>query len=346
LSFSAVVFVTPVTIVFFGTVTPVGIIMSGVLSLPIDILLICTLLCSVLWYIPLLSYLTAPFAFAAYCIAKFTIVVVEWTAKLPFSQIYVNSTNFLIWFVITGLICIVAIFVKGNKKCSYKIIAYSSVAFIMLNMIGAVVKYDTMGVYVYPAGKGITVAIKCNNQSYVLSCGSDSVHKSRVIDLLHKEVTDVDFLVVPSTRNSEARLADDILREFDVNSILLYYMSSTDEEVYASATQCNNYYEFYRDDVYEVDLGGNLKDVVINVDNHTYQYVYNDDMSLLIIPNYGECQEIPEGYREADFVIMCDEPDDLELLKYKKSYWCSDETVPNNLKNVTVIGEDVLKIYK
>lgn len=345
LSFSAVVFVTPLTIIFFGTVTPVGILMSAILSLPIDVLLICTLFCSVLWYFPLFSYLTAPLSFVAYYIAKFAMNVVEFTAELPFAQIYVDAVFFVIWFIATAVIAGIVAFVKNNIRYIRKITACSSVLFILANMLVAVFTENNTSITVYPSGKGVTLVVRCNNQVNILSCGCDSENKSEVLDLLHKETDNVNLLIVPSTRNTEARLADDILGEFDVNSILLYYMSSTKEATYTLANECNNYYEFYRDDVFRVDLGGNLEDVVINVDNHTYQCIYNDEMSLLIIPNYGECQEIPEDYREADFVVMCDEPENPELISYEKAFWCSDEAVPDELDNVTIIGEKTIRIY-
>ena len=123
---------------------------------------------------------------------------------------------------------------------------------------------------------------------------------------------------------------------------MLYYRYNTDEETYRLAKQIDNYREFYSDDTFEIDLNNGIKDVVMNVSNHTYQYIYNDKTSVLILSYKGNCEKIPENYRVADVVIMCSECKNTDLLKYNDVVWASDEDVPDNLHNVTVVNDNVI----
>ena len=213
---------------------------------------------------------------------------------------------------------------------------YSATSFISVN---------SSSVEIYPCGKGMTVLAKCDNEVNVVSCGGDSKSKYDVLEKLHLTADNINLLVVPSVSNTEVRYANDILSEFDVNSILLYYMSSTKEETYNLAMECNNYFDFSKDEIFEIELGYNMAQVVINVDNHTYQYIYNNDKSMLLIPLYGDCREIPERYRQADVVVICDKPDNFPLLDYKNVVWSSDERVPEDIDNVISVRNEPIEIF-
>lgn len=344
LSFSAVVFVTPVTILYFGTVTPAGIIITAIISLPVNILLICTLLCSVLWYVPLISAVTYPLAFIAYYLAEFVIFVIETASSWGLTAFYIDSTLFGIWFVITVAVAVIIAYIKFKPKSAIPFVSVSVVFFFVINIMLSILAFDNISLVAYPCGKGITVTVEKGSYIDVVSCGGESKYRNDILKQLQKCKGNINSLLIPSTKNAEMGFADDILREFDADSVMLYYINNTKDEVYTLAKECNNYYEFTTGEICEIKLSGKLTDVVFNVDNHTYQYIYNDEISVLIIPTYGDCEEIPEEYRSADVVVMCEEPENIDLLEYGTVLWSSEEDFSDNLENVITIKDEPIDL--
>ncbi len=340
LSIVAVIFVTPISLIFMGTCTPYTPLFSIFITPVISVLLIATLLCSVLWYVPIISNLAYIGGIIAYYLAKWVLFVVRLGAKFPFVQITVNSTCFIVWLLIS-VVCIgVAYLIKNNRKVIKLAVTYSLVLSLFILPLSHYQSKNQITLNILNSGTGITAVVTGNGTSEMISCGGSSQNTSSVISEL-KYLNNIDFLLVPGTTNFEARYSAEILKEFDVKSVMLYYRYNINEQTCALAKECENYKEFYTDEKYEVELNNGITDVVVNVSNHTYQYVYNSYTSVLIVPYYGDCEEIPQEYRTADVLVLSQEPDNIDVLNYSEAIWCSDKSVPTSLHDVVTTQETV-----
>ena len=342
LSVSAVSCVTVISIIFFGKCGPLTVFISLFVTPVIACLLICALISSFLWYIPLISNFAYVFVLVAFYVAKWILWVVKLGSKLPLVEVYVNRTYFIIWLCVAIVSVFVAYLMKNKRKYLKIAIAYSVILSLFIIPTSKLMNFEKTNLNVYKSGVGTTVSITSGETMDVLSCGGTPKYISSVLEDLREENCKLNFLLVPSAQNFEGRYATSILKEFDCNSVMLYYRYNTDEETYRLAKQIDNYREFYSDDTFEIDLNNGIKDVVMNVSNHTYQYIYNDKTSVLILSYKGNCEKIPENYRVADVVIMCSECKNTDLLKYNDVVWASDEDVPDNLHNVTVVNDNVI----
>lgn len=340
----ALVFVTPILVNTFGGFN----ILTAVLTLPvapvISALMIVTLICSVMWYVPYVSVLTYPLAMIAYYLSKWIISVVDFGSKLTFAQKYVDDQMFNMWLVISVVIIIFALLLKKKGEYLKPAIIISLILFVFLLPLNTLLKAEKTYLSIYPCGKGVTAVLESDNEVNVLSCGGKSEYTSDIIYNLRKTTDKINLLIVPGISKDVSRYATELLSEFDVDNILLYYMSSTNEETYSIADKLDNYYQFSRNETYEIQLNDEFTDVVVNKNNHTYQYIYSQNSKILIVPDNGNCKEIPSQYRNADLVILCGVPKKFRLLSYDEIVWSSDEPIPHKLKNVAKIEENILEM--
>lgn len=344
LSLSACVFVMPITAIFFESITPASVILTCLVTVAVDVMLILGLLFSILWYVAPLSFLAYPLAFISYYLAGYVLFVMNAGKFLGLTGFYVNSQVFILCYAFVFAMFVFAYHSKNRKK-NLKFAAFLSVVMILtLSLASAVIRNDTLTLKVHPSGEGLTVTFQHNNFLSVLSCGGDKIYTDDVTTSIHRISGDVDLLLIPSASNKEARYADDIITEFDVSHIMLYYMSSTRESTYELAQTGDSFRSFTKDDSYTFKLTEGIRDEVINVNNHTYQYIHSDKSSVLIIPSRGNCREIPEKYRSADCVIISQEPKNFDLVSYGELIWSSDKTLPESIENARIVEEKSIEI--
>lgn len=339
----AVVFVTVISVVFYGNCSPYTALLSLFISPVISVLLICILLCAILWYVPIISNIAHLFALLAFYLSKWLLWVVSVGNSLPYVKLKVDTIYFCIWLVISAF-CVLCAYLMRNRRCMKIAVTYSLVLSLFVLPLSYFADCNDKSINIYNCGNGTTVLINSNEGVDILSCGGDGKYTTDTIESISKLNSQVNFLLIPSSRKTESRYATKILEEFDVKSVMLYYSDSTNEKTYSLATVTENYAEFYCNDVYKVNLNNGFVDIVINVNNHTYQYVSNDYISMLILPDNGDCEDVPYQYRTADIVVTRDEPDNIGLLSYGKLIWTRDQQAPDTMPDVENVYKEGIKI--
>ena len=198
------------------------------------------------------------------------------------------------------------------------------------------------------AGDGTTVVFKSHDVVDVLSCGGDYLYSDEILRKLHTMSENINFLVVPSANEkSEVNFAGEILSGFDVEKVLLYYRNNTNENTYRLARDCRIYREFLEDESLNVKLSGDIFDYIVNVDNHTWQYITDGQTSVMIAPHNGKVSEIPKKFISPDYLILNENIKDINKINYGEIIWTSDKGVPSKFRNVSTVlnGDFSVEFY-
>ncbi len=342
LSLSAVICITPISLACFGTCNPLVIVISIFISPAVSVLLVLVLICSVFWYIPFLNFISYATGFAAYFIAKYILWGVSLAVNIPLSKITVSSDFVTMWLIICGVIFAFVFLMKNRRKLYKYATALSYVILFIGVCFNIIFNYFDLSIEFYDSGRGTTAVANIAGNKAVLSCGGDAYHTTDVINQLMEDCGNVNSLIVPSAKNYDSKYSKSILEEFDVNSVLLYYKYTTNEGTYQLARNCPNYREISNNETVTVNLGGGITDVVICTNNHTWQYIYNQKLSILIAPENSSAIELPEKFRKADILVMSKEIENINLLEYNNLVWTSNEEPSFYFENtVTTKGKTI-----
>ncbi|MGN0489794.1 MAG: ComEC/Rec2 family competence protein [Ruminococcus sp.] len=333
LSLSCVLCITPISLANFGSCNPLVIILSVFISPAVSVLLVLVLICSVFWYIPFLKFISYAAGFFAYFIAKYILWGVRLGVNIPLSKISLPQDFIALWLIISGVIFAFVLIYKNRRRLYKFAIALSYAILIIGVCLNIMVNYYDLSIEIYDSGKGTTAVANISGEKTVLSCGGDLYHTTDVINKLMENCANVNSLVVPSANNYDSKYSESILEEFDVNSVLLYYKYTTNEGTYQLARNCPNYRQISNNQTVTVNLGKGITDVVICTNNHTWQYIYNQNRSILIVPQNSSPSEIPEKFRKADILVMSKEIKDFNLLEYNELVWTSSEEIPYYFEN-------------
>ncbi|MBR2280134.1 MAG: ComEC/Rec2 family competence protein [Ruminococcus sp.] len=342
ISFCAEISISPLTLSFFGVCNPFVIIYSVFEAPFIGVMMLFSAVSSVLWYIPFINPLSAVTALIAKLIASWLISFTGFLADIPFITFYFEPRLIMIWLGITILIFAVLTAAKLNRRNNIIIVSCISAVLLLSNICaGYIVNYNKKELRVISSGNGSTVAFKSPEGVNVLSSGGTSSENEEVFDKLHILSNKVNTLVVQSPREkSDIKYAVDILREFDVEKVLLYYRYNTNERIYRAARECGKYSEFKDNEKVSLKLTDSITDKVENVNGHTWQYISDGNVSALIAPYKGKAWEIPEEFRNPDYLILNNDIKNIEDINYGKVIWTSCKEIPSGLKNACTVKKD------
>lgn len=344
-SFCAVIAISPLTLLFFGICNPFVIFYSILISPFIGGLMILSIISAVLWYIPILKILSLGTAFIAKIIAKWIVFAVNGIADIPFITFYSSPFKMRLWFGLTIVLLAAATLFKNRRKSVITAVLLSFVILAVNYSASFIMDSDKTELTVYSAGEGVCVSLSSPYGVDILSEGGSDYNFESVSERLHTKSDRIKTLIVPSAREKrEMNYADDLLNEFDVEKVLLYYRFNTNERVYRKAAECKVYREFSEEDTLSVKLTENVYDEIINIKNRTWQYVFDGFTSVLIAPYKADASLLPEKYKSPDYLLMCGEPENLDELNYGEIVWTSSAKPSDLYRNVSSVNNDDFKI--
>lgn len=316
-SLSAVIAISPITLGFFGVCNPFVIIYSVLISPFIGLLIVFSVLSSLLWYIPVIKFLSYGTAFIANLISAWIVFAVNLIASIPYISFYANPLYMRIWLGLTMLFTASAFMFKNRRRSVSIAVLLSVLALVSGFSIKLIMNADKTELSVLKSGKGTTVVLQSPDGVDILSCGGSSSLYEYISEVIHTKSDSIKTLVVPEAREKrEMRYAERILKEFDVEKVMLYYRYNTDEGVYRKARECKLYREFKENGSVKLKLSETVTDELVNINNSTWQYVSDGVTSVLIAPYKGKAYELPDKYKSPDYLITCGGIDDVDEIDY------------------------------
>ena len=339
-SICVVAAISPLALMFYGVFNPFVFIYSVLVSPFVGALMLFTVITAVLYYIPVLNFLAFPTALVARWISGFIIAVVGCIAEIPYLTYYFEPLNMKIWFAFTAVLFAAAFAVKLRRR-NVIIAGFVSLMMLITSLgIGYLSDYNKTSLKVLSSGNGSSVVFKSPENLDVLSSGGSAGNYESVSEKIHIMSNEINLLVVQSPDDKcDMRFSEDILGEFDVKKVLLYYRYNTNERVYRLARECKSYREFNEGESVSVKLSSSVTDEIVNVNNHTYQYISDGNVSALITPYKGKFDEIPDKFKNPDYLIINNDIENIDELNYGEAIWASYKDCPKKLKNVTKVED-------
>lgn len=309
---SAFLMILPITLLAFNSFSPIVFIVSAIITPIVSVLIVCVLLCIIFYYCGIIAFLAYPFALAACAIDSFIIFMVELFARLKISTIYVSTVYAVIFLSAAAVLLAVALLFKDYKPK----LKYSAFMLALIVLSGwsfsALPREDSL--QVLKSGGGSAVLLDSSKGLAVLSCGGSASGTSDVIREIELKNSSVSFLAAPDNNKSSSRFAADILEEFDCAAVLLYDTDKTSEEVFRRSRQCRSVLAFSENESAKSRLWNEITVDALNVEGYTWEYVKSEDYSILIVPQKGDCNDLPDEYKRADIIISSALPENYNLL--------------------------------
>lgn len=292
-SVSAAVWTMPFSVLLFGKVSLFSILLSVVLSPVVSVLVACALLTVIFNGIGAISFIAYPFAFVCEWLSRFVLAVVGTISGIPFSYVNARKPYFYIWLGLAAVMVIAGCFVKNRAGYAVKSAVVSLCVLTLGFGIYSVIDVGNTELNIYATG-GNTVMIRRGKNCSVISCDGDFAKIYSAVSGVKEDTDKLDFLIVPTDRESSAAYADIIQRKFDESDVLIY-------DSKGEFSDRENVKYFNRS--FTVYLNENTKDEVVCAEGGVYQYMSTDNTAVLLFDGELDFNKIPEKYRKADYVI-------------------------------------------
>ena len=304
-SLSASLWVIPITVLFFGKISPYSVAVSVIVSPFVSAIIVCSLLTVVFFYT--FKFMAYPFALVAGLCSKFVLFVIGCFADLPFASVKADRLYFYIWVAFSFLLAVLGYFVKNKGRYIKYSVIFSICVLVFGYSFYSIVELRTTSLVVYNTNGGVTALVRNGENSSVISCGGKSNGYWKVINDISSQTTDLNFIIVPEENNDYNAYFDLFQREFDVSQFLVY-----DSMQIAN----NNTYRLFGDnESFSIYLNNKTINDVINVDGITFQYLRTQGKTVLFAPQNADLSLLPKEYMKADFLLSNGLPKNIGLLE-------------------------------
>jgi len=307
MSVSAYVVSVPLSILFFDAVSTMSILTTFLLSLPIELLLVLSLFVSVLYYIPIVSYILPFFSFIIEILTRLVLSVVEFVANLGFSYVHTTYNFVYVFIALSLLLFVVTLVIKTKEKV--KVFALSCAMMFLIGYLSALIlSGSTSALYVYDVENGCAVMYSGHDVNAVLNLDCNKGNASSTIRKIENTVSGIDFCSSVSDTANSLNCLNSLNEAFAINDVLVY---DTKRTVTLPDTVDN---VVVPSDVYTVTLSDYATATYLKIDEEYIIYLDTDKGSVLVLDRFVDVSDIPKSYRCADTIIMRECPQSFEKL--------------------------------
>ena len=319
-SVSSIIVSMPIVCLAIGFVSPAALFSSFILVPLTAGVVIFSLLTALVYYIPLVGFLSYFIGAVADVLSGMMIAVVRFVCSVPYLTLYLDRDTVWMWIIVFAVLLGMVILLKLGKKHYLTAFMLSVVFLVGSYSVKYIIHSNSVTVKVIGTGSPC-VRITGGGIEALLSYGGDYDKFSELTRKLRYSCGDVKTLIVPDDSLKTSRFAVNILDEFDVKRVMLYHSKRTPLDPETQAMSVKDYEEFYSSDVVTLNLGQGVKETLINDGKSTWQYIKSDTASVLIAPDRADAQRLDESFRSAEFIVCGAEIKNIDLLDYKNSHW-------------------------
>ena len=304
-SAAATLWVIPITIIFFGSVTPFTPLIS-IIAYPLTFAILISAL--VFAVFGLFGIVLFPPAALLNALSGLLINFVCGCSKNGLLRIKAEDGYFFIWIAVSFTLVAVGYLIRARKPYIIFSIAVSLLTLTIGWSLTEMFADRSASLTIFRSGSGYTAAVRKDANLSLLSCGGSAKGRSNVIDELRRSDT-VDNIVLAGGENKNYACFGEISDGFAVKNILMFGENFdthlvSDEEVH-----------FFEDNTsFELELNSDVSVRVIAVNGRVFQYVSSQNVSVLIVPEKARLGDLPEEYRTADYALFEGNAYDPELL--------------------------------
>ena len=328
ISVSAAVWVMPVSVMAFGKISVLIVLLSLIAEPLAAIILWCALLTVVLSFIP---FVPGIIAWAGTICCKWLISSVMFFSKLPFSSLNADKPYIYIWLASTALFAVFGyiMWYYRRKGAFYPFCVIFLSALTLLSGYTVTWLFRDKNCYltIFNDGGGITAGVRQERYFSLLSCGGSLKNYSANLKAMNTDSVKIDMLVIPRQTRNYTGLFSEFSSEFDVNKVFVYDNTESESKFdYEKSTP------FPENSTFSLKLNPTVTDRVFASDSFACQYIYSKSKTVLFLTAGSDISKLPEELRTADYIISATAPKHAELLSCDTLYFLGDE---NSLKKHT-----------
>lgn len=315
-SVSAFLWILPITAVAFNRISPTVILVSLLCEPFVSALLVCSLLCSVLFICPFISFFAYPFGLVSGLCSKAILWLVSTFSQLPFSTVKTHSLYWFVWIGVSVLLAIGGLFVI-NRKFYVKISVPISISVLVIGAsLNVLLTADNGEMKIYSVGNGVFATVNCPDSCSVISCGGNRASADDVTADISESYSDIEYMIIPNQNNKYSSFERFAVTKFDLNNILVYD-SDIEKQNLLNAFDGNSRQTFGGNRRFTLNLSDTVTDEVICEDNTMFQYIKGKSVTALFVPSHGDVSKLPEKYRNPDYLLIDSVPENSELISCK-----------------------------
>lgn len=321
----------PISLFTFKGISLITLLSGMVLSIPIELILILSLIIFVLFYIPILTFLTIPLGFITNIICKFIFWFVGFFSSLNFSFVYI--TDSLVYVFIAMVVILVIVMLCYTRE--YHLVKYAALMAVLIfcaGFVSSVILKTGAELTVFSANDDMAIMLSDNGNYALLDLNTTSKNLSKIIEKVQHNTLDFEFIGVTKGQKATNN-ARTFSNEFAISKVMLYDIDS----VYADKIKCESV-DFFPDK-YNAVFSNDITATYIRTSKCMVQYITNGKFSVLVIPCDTDIKEIEQEYRSADYIVLSEIPKNYTLLSCNK-------LIISNYKNTSIkIAKELAEIY-
>lgn len=315
-SISAFLWILPITAVAFNRISPTVILVSLLCEPFVSALLVCSLLCSVLYICPFISFFAYPFALVSGLCSKAILWLVSTFSQLPFSTVKTHSFYWFVWIGVSVLLAIGGLFVI-NRKFYVRISVSVSISVLVIGAsLNVLLTADNAEMKIFSVGNGVFATVNCPENTSVISCGGGKSYADDVTTDLAEYYSAIDYLIILNKNNKYSALEPFTVTKFDLNNILVYD-SDIEKQKLLNAFDGNSRQTFGGNQHFTLNLSDTVTDEIICADKTMFQYIKGKSATVLFVPTDADITNLPENYRNPDYLLIDSVPENADLISCK-----------------------------
>lgn len=217
----ATAFCLPVHIMFFGTTSPVFVPANLLVFFTVPVIVFTGLAAALLNVLPIISFAASVPAFVCGLFAKYALTVIDRLARQKFAVVDIDNFAMKLWLGLVFVSVGVALLLTTNKTKAFRACArLACAALSLIAAVGIVRNYGYVTVSSLLPGTDSCFVVSQGVNSVVIGCGGDS-SSSISASLNRLGVENIRLLILPQLTEEYSGCADELLREKDVERLIL-----------------------------------------------------------------------------------------------------------------------------
>lgn len=322
---SAYLAALPLSIIFFHSAPTLSVFSGFVLAFLIEALLPLIVIMVLISFLP---FVTVILAFIINSISDITLYIVDLFANIPFSYVDVTYKYVCLWvFAYILLLLLLWLFEEKYRFSLFTILV--TILFLVGYITASVFSGSVCKLYVYDVSNGLSVVYSSKELSAVLNIDSSSYERNSSVSKIKNTVPSLEFAATVNVSNSGRSCMESLCEAFAIDTVLLY---DTKRTVHLPDSVGN---VINLESSKTVEFSDGSKAEYIMADDKYFVYFTYSTKSLLIVPTGADIENLEEKYTNADTIILCDAPQNFELLSCDTLVISADESVSYNLMKLT-----------
>ncbi len=311
ISLASTVFTSPIIMLIFKRISIIAPIANVIIIFPMAFMMVCAFL-SLLLYLLHISFIAITFAALAGIAVDYMIYAAHLLSMIPWASLPTNQGFILIWIAATFVLIAIAILLRNDAR----LIRFAAILSSIILFVGIfsyqICRRNVVSIAVLDTGNGLSVVLNRDNHTALISSGGEKYYQGIVSDYLDSLNTKkLDYFLVSNSCDEASLYADSILSEYPAYSLSLCNNTNVHEKVAERNTRlCDNVNYFNK--CTTVDMWGNVKLYVKNIENESYVYFEVNKVSFLLSFENFNTDNLPDKWRNPNFLISSSNIDSLE----------------------------------